>query len=85
MRETTAAQIPLCPNLQQGQVRAAARAWESGGGGGLGGGDGGGGIPLGGGGGVVAPDPRACMADGTSKLSDKVLQKRSSSYAVQCS
>ena len=22
MRETTAAQIPLCPNLQQGQVRA---------------------------------------------------------------
>ena len=48
MRETTAAQIPLCPNLQQGQVRAAARAWGIGGGGGHGGV---GGIPLGGGGG----------------------------------
>ena len=48
MRETTAAQIPLCPNLRQGQVRAAARAWGSGGGGGhgaWGGGGGGGGWP----------------------------------------
>ena len=46
MRETTAAQIPLCPNPQQGQVRAAARAWGSGGGAGhrvVGGGRG---IPL---------------------------------------
>ena len=52
MRETTAAQIPLCPNLQQGQVRAAARAWGSGGGGGhWGGGGGGGGDTIGGGGG----------------------------------
>ena len=34
MRETTAAQILLCSNLQQGQVRAATRAWGSGGGGG---------------------------------------------------
>ena len=57
MRETTAAQIPLCPNLQQGQVRAAARAWGSGGVGAMGGG--GGGYHWGGGGGVVAPDPRA--------------------------
>ena len=45
MRETTAAQIPLCPNLQQGQVRAAARAWGIGGGGGHGGVGGGGGGP----------------------------------------
>ena len=35
--------FPLCSNLQQGQVRAAARAWGSGGGGGYGGVVGGGG------------------------------------------
>ena len=39
------------PNLQQGQVRAAARVWGSGGGGGGGGGGRGGGDTIGGGGG----------------------------------
>ena len=58
MRETTAVQIPLCPNLQQGQVRAAARVWGSGGGGG-GGGVGEGGIPLVGGGGGGGPGPES--------------------------
>ena len=57
MRETTAAQIPLCPNLQQGQVRAAARAWGSGGGGGHWGG--GGGYHWGGGGGGGGPGPES--------------------------
>ena len=59
MRETTAAQIPLCPNLQQGQVRAAARAWGSGGGGGHGGVGGGDTIGGGGGGG---PGPESIYA-----------------------
>ena len=60
MRETTAAQIPLCPNLQQGQVRAAARAWGSGGGGGGHGGvGGGGGYHWGGGGGGGVPGPES--------------------------
>ena len=89
VRETTAAQIPLCPNLQQGQVRVAARAWGSGGDGGhggVGGGiplRGGGGIPLGGGGGggpgpesiytLPVPEKESCNMIVTRTYPEKTL------------